>query len=62
MVVTERLRGRGIGRALVERVEAEAQGAGCDRLELTTSEQRGDAHAFIDGWVSPGSRGASSSA
>jgi GNAT superfamily N-acetyltransferase len=48
LVVDEAQRGRGLGRALVEAVEAEARARGCDVLFLTTSEWRDDAHAFYE--------------
>jgi GNAT superfamily N-acetyltransferase len=46
IIVAASERRAGIGRALVERVEAEARARGCERLELTTAERRADAHAF----------------
>jgi len=46
LIVDEAQRGRGIGRALVEAMEAEARLRGCELLYLTTSERRDDAHAF----------------
>ena len=48
LVVDEAQRGRGVGRALVEELEAEARVRGCDLLFLTTAERRGDAHAFYE--------------
>ena len=48
LVVDERYRRRGVGRALVEAVEAAARGAGCVQLFLTTAERRADAHAFYE--------------
>lgn len=48
LVVDEARRGRGIGRALVEELEAEARARGCELLFLTTSERRADAHAFYE--------------
>jgi GNAT superfamily N-acetyltransferase len=48
LVVDEAQRGRGIGRALVEAIEAEARLRGCGVLFLTTSERRDDAHAFYE--------------
>src|SRR5919108_2534821 len=46
IVVDERLRGRGLGRSLVEAIEAEARRRACVLLFLTTNERRKDAHAF----------------
>jgi GNAT superfamily N-acetyltransferase len=46
IVVTASERRAGVGRALIERIEEEARGAGCDRLEVTSGEWRDDAHAF----------------
>jgi GNAT superfamily N-acetyltransferase len=46
MVVTERWRGRGVGRALVEALEELARGAGCGRMEVTSNLRRAAAHAF----------------
>jgi GNAT superfamily N-acetyltransferase len=48
LVVAERHRGSGVGRALVEAVEAEARGRGCGLLFLTTAERRADAHRFYE--------------
>ncbi len=48
LVVDDAHRGRGIGRALVEELEAEARKRGCVLLFLTTSERRDDAHAFYE--------------
>ncbi|HEX9380591.1 MAG TPA: GNAT family N-acetyltransferase [Gaiellaceae bacterium] len=48
LVVDDAHRGRGIGRALVEEMEAEARKRGCVLLFLTTSERRDDAHAFYE--------------
>ena len=46
IVVDDAWRGRGIGRTLVDAVEAEARRRGCVLLFLTTNERRRDAHAF----------------
>jgi GNAT superfamily N-acetyltransferase len=46
LVVRRSRRRLGIGRRLVERAEERARRAGCERLDLTTSEHRTDAHAF----------------
>jgi GNAT superfamily N-acetyltransferase len=48
LVVEESRRRTGIGRALVEAVEAEARARNCVLLFLTTSESRDDAHAFYE--------------
>jgi GNAT superfamily N-acetyltransferase len=46
LVVGERARRRGIGRALMERVEEQARAEGCERIELSSADRRRDAHAF----------------
>jgi GNAT superfamily N-acetyltransferase len=46
LVVTEAHRGGGIGRALVEALDAEARARGCALLFLTTNARRTDAHEF----------------
>lgn len=43
------LRGRGLGRELMEHVLAEATRRGAARVELTSNVQRGRAHAFYAG-------------
>jgi GNAT superfamily N-acetyltransferase len=48
LVVAERHRGSGIGRALVNAVEGEARARGCGLLFLTTAERRADAHLFYE--------------
>lgn len=44
----EQLRGRGIGQALLEYVIAESRRRGAVRLQLTTNNQRVDAHRFYE--------------
>jgi GNAT superfamily N-acetyltransferase len=46
LVVDESHRGEGIGRALVDAMEAEARARRCVLLFLTTATRREDAHAF----------------
>jgi ribosomal protein S18 acetylase RimI-like enzyme len=46
IVVDERYKGRGIGRALVAEMEAEARRRGCCLIFLTTAERRKDAQSF----------------
>jgi GNAT superfamily N-acetyltransferase len=48
LVVDDAHRGRGVGRALLEAMEAEARTRGCELLFLTTAERRDDAHAFYE--------------
>lgn len=48
LIVDDAHRGRGIGRALVETMEAEARARGCELLYLTTAERRDNAHAFYE--------------
>jgi N-acetylglutamate synthase-like GNAT family acetyltransferase len=45
-VITEALRGTGIGRALITAIEAHAAGSGCSRVEVTSATPRTGAHAF----------------
>ena len=49
LVVDQAHRGQGVGRALVEELEAEARARRCELLSLTTSAGRDDAHAFYRG-------------
>lgn len=46
LVVSETLRGAGIGRALVTAAETAAAGMGCTTMEVTSSRHRTGAHAF----------------
>lgn len=46
LVVTERARALGVGRALVDRAAAMSKAAGASRLMVTTHVRRADAHAF----------------
>ena len=46
IVVDQRHRGRGVGQALIDAVEAEARARGCVLLFLTTAHRREDAHEF----------------
>ena len=48
IVVDERHRRRGIGQALVEEMEREAERRGCCLVFLTTAARRADAHAFYE--------------
>jgi ribosomal protein S18 acetylase RimI-like enzyme len=48
IVVDERRRRRGIGQALVEEMEREAERRGCCLVFLTTAGRREDAHAFYE--------------
>jgi GNAT superfamily N-acetyltransferase len=46
LVVSNEVRGRGVGRQLVEEAEAFAREQGCERMELTSGDHRPGAHAF----------------
>jgi GNAT superfamily N-acetyltransferase len=46
LVVAERIRRAGVGRALLAHVEAAARRAGCIQLDLSSSDRRAGAHAF----------------
>jgi N-acetylglutamate synthase-like GNAT family acetyltransferase len=62
IVVDEPFRRRGIGRALLDAVEAEARARGCILVFLTTAERRAEAHEFYRqlGWDETGRRFAKS--
>jgi len=49
MVVTEGLRGQGIGKALVRAVEARCAALGCVLVEVTSNMRREEAHRFYEG-------------
>lgn len=46
LVVAEAAQGRGIGRMLVERVEAMLKDSGCEVIEITSNDRLTRAHAF----------------
>ena len=48
LVITEKARGLGVGRTLVERAEEVARSLGASRLMVTTHNRRADAHAFYE--------------
>lgn len=48
LVVTERARGTGVGRQLIDRAESIAKSSGASRLLVTTHNRRADAHAFYE--------------
>jgi GNAT superfamily N-acetyltransferase len=48
LVIDSRIRGHGIGRRLVAEAEEFAWKNDCARIEITSAEQRGDAHAFYE--------------
>jgi N-acetylglutamate synthase-like GNAT family acetyltransferase len=48
LVVREGAQGRGIGRMLVEAVEARLRQAGCKLIEVTSNNSRVDAHLFYE--------------
>jgi GNAT superfamily N-acetyltransferase len=57
LIVTERARGSGAGRALLSRAEGLALRRGCFRMALVTANWRDDAIAFYErqGWQHYGS-------
>lgn len=56
LVVAERARGRGVGRALMQAAENHAREAGCFGLSLESAGWRSDTHAFYEhiGWTDSG--------
>jgi GNAT superfamily N-acetyltransferase len=48
LVVTERERGTGVGRALLEALEDSARDWGCERILVTSANRRVEAHAFYE--------------
>jgi len=48
LVVSEDAHGRGVGRALVESVEKRLRESGCELIEVTSNNKRGDAHLFYE--------------
>ena len=48
LVVTDGARSQGVGAALVEQVELAARRWGCDRIEVTSGNDRPDAHRFYE--------------
>jgi ribosomal protein S18 acetylase RimI-like enzyme len=46
LIVAATARGRGVGSALLKAAEAHLLSKGCIQLEVTSAEQRSDAHAF----------------
>jgi GNAT superfamily N-acetyltransferase len=49
LVVSDRVRGRGVGSRLVAAAESFAADRGCVRMEVTSADRRADAHKFYQG-------------
>jgi GNAT superfamily N-acetyltransferase len=47
--VLSRMRGRGLGRELIQWIIADARRRGCARVELTSNANRTDARRFYEG-------------
>ncbi|MEO3924053.1 GNAT family N-acetyltransferase [Micromonosporaceae bacterium B7E4] len=50
LVVSDRVRGRGVGSRLVAAAESLAASHGCRRMEVTSGDRRPDAHKFYQRW------------
>lgn len=48
LVVTEQLRGRGVGRALLDAAISKARESGCYKVQLVSAAKRGNAHRLYD--------------
>lgn len=48
LVVCSNARGNGIGRTLMQQAQEFCGGAGCERIELTSGDQRDQAHRFYE--------------
>jgi GNAT superfamily N-acetyltransferase len=48
LIVTEKARGQGVGRALVQAAEELLTARGCALVEVTSNRVRSDAHAFYE--------------
>jgi predicted N-acetyltransferase YhbS len=48
LIVSEQVRGQGVGRQLVQEAEALASANGCARVELTSAVTRGTSHGFYE--------------
>jgi predicted N-acetyltransferase YhbS len=48
LIVSERVRGQGVGRLLAREAEAIASANGCARIEVTSALRRSDAHRFYE--------------